>query len=209
MDIIDRFKNGIRNINKDKKTNMEFTDFHQSDRNKKLILGLTAAVLIAIGIVYLYSQNEDSAWSGYERQTGYGWAGQRGSSYDNYTDYSNQDGVSPDGASSGRGCCNRGPGGGSIGSEDTGGGTAGGEVTTGTGTGQRGCCGGNTSAAGNVSLADLEKQALENYQAETGKSDVKAKSADFGCHIQIDITDAEGKVVRSYGYQGGPLYVIK
>lgn len=75
-----------------------------------------------------------------------------------------------------------------------------------------GCCGGGGAgggALGSASLPDLEKQALAEYKKETGATDVQAKATNFGCHIQIDISDKTGKVIRSYGYQGGPLYVIK
>jgi hypothetical protein len=83
-----------------------------------------------------------------------------------------------------------------------------------------GCCGGRSvagasgasgagAALGSTSLADLEKQGLAEYKKENGTADVKAKATDFGCHIQIDISDKTGKVVRSYGFQGGPLYVIQ
>lgn len=75
-----------------------------------------------------------------------------------------------------------------------------------------GCCGGGAgsgSSISNISLSDLEKQALAQYKKEKGASDVKAKATNYGCHIQIDISDAEGNIVRSYGYQGGSLYVIK
>lgn len=73
-----------------------------------------------------------------------------------------------------------------------------------------GCCGGGGgSALENVSLEDLEKQALQQYEQEKGSSkDVTAKAADYGCHTQIDIKDKAGKIVRSYGYQGDQLYVI-
>lgn len=72
-----------------------------------------------------------------------------------------------------------------------------------------GGCGGGGSALGDASLPDLEKQALAEYTKETGAKDVTAKASDFGCHIQMDISDKTGKIVRSYGYQGGSLYVIK
>lgn len=74
-----------------------------------------------------------------------------------------------------------------------------------------GCCGGGagSSAQSNVSLDELEEQALQQYEQEKGSSkDVTAKAADYGCHTQIDIKDKAGKIVRSYGYQGDQLYVI-
>lgn len=74
-----------------------------------------------------------------------------------------------------------------------------------------GCCGGGAGGGslGSTPLPDLEKQALAEYTKETGAKDVKAKATNFGCHIQIDISDKTGQVIRSYGFQGGPLYVIK
>ena len=80
--------------------------------------------------------------------------------------------------------------------------------------GAGGCCGGGGAggsgdALASASPADLEKQALAEYKQEKGATDVKAKATSYGCHIQIDISDTSGNVVRSYGYQGGPLYVIK
>lgn len=85
-----------------------------------------------------------------------------------------------------------------------------------------GCCGGSGAGAvsgggcgtggtslTDISMSDLEQQALTQYTEETGKSDVQAKAANYGCHIQIDITNAGNEIVRSYGFQGGPLYVIK
>lgn len=71
-----------------------------------------------------------------------------------------------------------------------------------------GGCNMNGGALSGVSLPDLEKQALDEYTTETGATDVTAKAGDFGCHIQIDISDKAGKIIRSYGFQGGPLYVI-
>jgi hypothetical protein len=72
-----------------------------------------------------------------------------------------------------------------------------------------GGCGAGGGALGSASLSDLEKQGLEQYKQEKGAADVTAKAANLGCHIQIDISDKSGTVVRSYGFQGGPLYVIK
>ncbi len=72
-----------------------------------------------------------------------------------------------------------------------------------------GCCGTGGSSQGDASLSDLEKQALELYKQEKGSAaEVSAKAASYGCHIQIDISDKSGKIVRSYGYQGDEIYVI-
>ncbi|PKM80606.1 MAG: hypothetical protein CVU89_12780 [Firmicutes bacterium HGW-Firmicutes-14] len=77
----------------------------------------------------------------------------------------------------------------------------------GSGTASAGGCG--MAGAGDISSDDLEAQALEKYKEEKGEAEVRAEVSDFGCHIQIDIIDKGGEVLRSYGYQGGPLYVIK
>ncbi|MFA5881492.1 MAG: stalk domain-containing protein [Eubacteriales bacterium] len=58
-------------------------------------------------------------------------------------------------------------------------------------------------------FAELEKQALAQYKQEKGETTVRAKAEEYGCHVQIDIIDSAGNVVRSYGYRGGPLYIIK
>ena len=72
-----------------------------------------------------------------------------------------------------------------------------------------GSCGMTGSNDGGDAATELEKLALAKYREETGGDGHKAKVTDFGCHLQVDILDAGGKTVRSYGYQGGPLYVIK
>lgn len=80
------------------------------------------------------------------------------------------------------------------------------------GAGGGGCCGGGAGGAAtdSASLADLEKQALDEYKKENNaEPDVTAKANNYGCHIQIDISDKSGKIIRSYGYQGSSLYVIK
>ncbi len=55
---------------------------------------------------------------------------------------------------------------------------------------------------------ELKELALAKYKEETGKDASGAKVTNFGCHLQVDILDDTGATVRSYGYQGGPLYVI-
>lgn len=90
-----------------------------------------------------------------------------------------------------------------------GGGTAG--NAGGCGSGGAGGCGGGGGILkqGGPTLADLEKQGLAAYTKETGKKDVTAKAKDFGCHIQVDILDGNSKILKSYGYRGESLYVIK
>ncbi len=153
------------------------------DRRYLLITGFLTAVMIAVGSVVYLSEKADSAylWSG--KKSSYFSGGGNGA-FGSYAGYSYSGGPAGSFAGGG-GCC--------------GGGAAG-------GTG--GCGMGGTAVDGSL-LADLEKQALAEYTEETGSSGVKAKGVDYGCHIQVDIYDAGNKIVRSYGYQGGPLYVIK
>lgn len=92
------------------------------------------------------------------------------------------------------------------GAANAGGGCCGG---SGAGVVSGGGCGTGGTSLTDISMSDLEQQALAQYTEETGKSDVQAKAANYGCHIQIDITNAGNEIVRSYGFQGGPLYVIK
>jgi len=61
-----------------------------------------------------------------------------------------------------------------------------------------------------VDFSELERQALESYQQENGTDPaVVAKVQDYGCHIQVDIYNEENKIVKSYGYRGDSLYVIR
>lgn len=81
--------------------------------------------------------------------------------------------------------------------------------TQGAGGAGGGCCGTGGASLGDVSLSDLEKQALDQYKQEKGTvAEVTAKAADYGCHIQIDVSDKSGKIIRSYGYRGDEIYVI-
>ncbi len=74
--------------------------------------------------------------------------------------------------------------------------------------GAGGCCGGGATATTN--LGDLEKQALAQYKQEPGAvQKVTAKATNYGCHVQIDILDANKQIVRSYADRGGSLTVIR
>ncbi|MHB9095763.1 MAG: hypothetical protein ACYC21_13945 [Eubacteriales bacterium] len=163
----------------------ELVRLRRKDRRNMFILGLLSALMVAVGTVMYISKEADSALSPYIG--GPGSNGQPGS----YTSYV----VGGSGAN------------GSAASIPAGGSGVGGGGGCGGGGG--GGCGKGGSLAGNVSLADLEKKAAVKYKEETGDSNGTAKATDYGCHIQIDIKDSKGNVVRSYGYQGGPLYVIK
>lgn len=77
------------------------------------------------------------------------------------------------------------------------------------GAGGCGSSGGGILKPGGPTMADLEKQGLAAYTKETGRKDVVAKAKDFGCHIQVDIYDGSNKLLKSYGYKGESLYVIK
>lgn len=159
-------------------------ELRKKDRKKVYVFGFVMAALIAVGTVMYVDKEAGSAPSG--DAYGYYGSGSTGS-YADYQ-YAVQNNGATGGSAGGGGCC--------------GGGGAGG------GAGAGGGCGSGSSAGATVSLADLEKQGLAQYKEETGKTDVTAKAGDFGCHKQIDILDAGGKIVRSYGFQGGPLYVI-
>jgi hypothetical protein len=72
-----------------------------------------------------------------------------------------------------------------------------------------GCCnvGGMPPGAARPVDPTLEKEAqkagLEAYRKiDLSGKEVKAKVTDYGCHVQIDI-QKEGKIVKSYTYQGG------
>lgn len=74
-----------------------------------------------------------------------------------------------------------------------------------------GGCGGQRGAAGPLDPkieAEASKAGLEAYsQAHPGEQGASAKVTNYGCHIQVDI-QKEGKVVRSYTYQGGKCFEI-
>lgn len=161
----------------------QFASQRKKDRVKMAIAGFAVGLLLTVGIGYYVSEanaNSDTGLTSLD-------SGYTASATGSYTS-SGQSGstgssgpVGGVGAGGGGGCCGGGAGGGGAG---------GGSI-------------------GSASLSDLEKQALAEYTKETGAKDVKAKATNFGCHIQIDITDKKGSVIRSYGFQGGPLYVIK
>jgi len=160
---------------------MQLSEFRKKDRKKMYVFGFVMAALIAVGTVMYVDKEAGStpSWDTY----GYYDSGGTGSYADYQYTVQNSGAI---GGAAGGGCC----GGGGAGAAAGGG------------------CGSGSSAGSTVSLADLEKQGLEKYKEETGKTDVTAKAADFGCHKQIDISDGSGKIVRSYGFQGGPLYAI-
>ena len=86
-------------------------------------------------------------------------------------------------------------------------------VTPGSGGGGCGMAGGavgdaSDSGSGEALNDELKGLAMDKYKEETGKDGAEAKVTNFGCHLQVDILDESGATVRSYGYQGGPLYVI-
>jgi len=56
--------------------------------------------------------------------------------------------------------------------------------------------------------SDAKRAALEAYQkANPADKEVAAKVTDYGCHMQVDI-QKEGKIVKSYSYQGGRVFEI-
>jgi hypothetical protein len=55
---------------------------------------------------------------------------------------------------------------------------------------------------------DAKRAALEAYQkANPADKEVTAKVTDYGCHMQVDI-QKEGRIVKSYSYQGGRVFEI-
>ena len=53
---------------------------------------------------------------------------------------------------------------------------------------------------------EAKKAALEAYQkSNPAENGVTAKVTDYGCHMQVDI-QKEGKIVKSYSYQGGKIF---
>jgi len=56
--------------------------------------------------------------------------------------------------------------------------------------------------------SEAKKVALEAYQkANPAEKGVTAKVINYGCHIQVDI-QKEGRIVKSYSYQGGKAFEI-
>ena len=83
-----------------------------------------------------------------------------------------------------------------------------------------GCCapGGSTGGSGSPSQGgsspgsqaenQAKRAALEAYQkSNPAENGVTAKVIDYGCHMQVDI-QKDGKVVKSYSYQGGKAFEI-
>ncbi|MFZ5639743.1 MAG: hypothetical protein ACOY4Q_03525 [Bacillota bacterium] len=71
------------------------------------------------------------------------------------------------------------------------------------------CCGSPRQVVSDDRLKRLADIALARFQSEAGHLPVTARVTDYSCHIQIDIYDSAGKIIRRYGYQGGTLYEIK
>lgn len=88
-----------------------------------------------------------------------------------------------------------------------------GSISTSGGSGSSGggCCGSSGgSLASGVDFNELERLALEKFKQDTGiEQEVTAKAGDFGCHLQIDIKDKNSNIIKSYGYKGDSLYVIR
>jgi len=56
--------------------------------------------------------------------------------------------------------------------------------------------------------SEAKKAALEAYQqGNPADKGVSAQAKNYGCHIQVDI-QKEGKIVKSYSYQGGKAFEI-
>ena len=53
-----------------------------------------------------------------------------------------------------------------------------------------------------------QRAALEAFQkTNPSEKGVTANVTDYGCHIQVDI-QKEGRIVKSYSYQGGKAFEI-
>lgn len=179
----DNYSGIIRDVRTIADMEEEFARIRRKDRRNMLIVGALSALMIAVGTIMYIAKGADSADNPFDA---FKSAGSQGL----YSSYATSGGNNRQGY----------------------GGPAGVVGTPGIG---GNCCGssagtvGSSSLAGRTSLPELEKQGLTKFAQESGKADVEAKATDYGCHIQIDIIDASGHVIRSYGYQGGPLYVIK
>lgn len=56
--------------------------------------------------------------------------------------------------------------------------------------------------------SEAKKAGLEAYQkTNPSEKEVIAKVTNYGCHIQVDI-QKEGRIVKSYTYQGGKAFEI-
>ncbi len=80
--------------------------------------------------------------------------------------------------------------------------------------GRGSCCrvGGMPDSSARPLDPALEKEArkagLEAYRkSDPSGKDVTAKVTDYGCHVQVDI-QKDGKIVKSYSYQGGRAFEI-
>lgn len=71
------------------------------------------------------------------------------------------------------------------------------------------CCGSPHQVVSADRYKRLTDIALAKFQTEVGHLPVTAKVTDYSCHVQIDIYDSAGKLIRRYGYQDGTLYEIK
>ena len=78
-------------------------------------------------------------------------------------------------------------------------------------TGSSGGCGGQSATPRQIDPkieSEAQKAALEAFQkSNPAEKNVAAKVTNYGCHIQVDI-QKEGRVVKSYTYQGGKAFEI-
>ena len=157
----------------------ELAALRKRDRVKMLIAGFAVGLMLTIGVGYYVSEANANLDTGFTSSSS-GYTASASGSTATTAQYSSTGGSGAVGAGGAGGGCGGGGGG----------------------------CGGGGSLS-SASLPDLEKQGLAEYTKETGAKDVTAKASNRGCHIQIDISDKAGTIIRSYGFQGGPLYVIK
>lgn len=61
-----------------------------------------------------------------------------------------------------------------------------------------------------ISVPLLEQQITYKYKADYKYDQgITAKATDFGCHIQVDLFDSSNKLLKSYSYRDGQIYIIK
>lgn len=67
---------------------------------------------------------------------------------------------------------------------------------------------GSSGALDSQAEKEAKKAALEAYQrGNPAPREVSAQVTDYGCHLQVDI-QKDGKIVKSYSYQGGKIFEI-
>jgi hypothetical protein len=71
-----------------------------------------------------------------------------------------------------------------------------------------GCGGGRARSLDPKIEKEAKAKALEYYEKKTQKKGASARVTDFGCHIQVDIINEDGKVLLSLTYRAGEVQEI-